>query len=376
MSLKQELEKISPVAAQPPRLKRHFDPLALFISVASPVLAILLALVVIAIPLLITGKDPWNVYSQMYQAAWGDSYGQSETIVKAIPLILLGLGVAVAFKARLWNIGAEGQFYAGVMGATALALTFPDWPAWQIIPAMVLGGLLCGALWALGPALLRSWLNVNEIISTLMLNYVAINLSNYFIYGPWKDPKGFNFPKTPPFSDATALPVLVDNTRIHFGLVFALVAMGLVWLLLSKTAWGFELKVQGESTNAARYAGMRVTRNIIIAFLISGALAGLAGMSEVTGIGHRLEPNLSPGYGYTAIIVAWLARLNPWGVGLVAILFGGLISSGFTMQRLGVSSGLVTLLQGAILFFVLASEALSRRLLYDRAIKKGMKAEG
>lgn len=376
MSLKQELEKISPVAAPPPRLKRHFDPLALFISVASPVLAILLALVVIAIPLLITGKDPWNVYSQMYQAAWGDSYGQSETIVKAIPLILLGLGVAVAFKARLWNIGAEGQFYAGVMGATALALTFPDWPAWQIIPAMVLAGLLCGALWALGPALLRSWLNVNEIISTLMLNYVAINLSNYFIYGPWKDPKGFNFPKTAPFSDATALPVLVDNTRIHFGLVFAVVAMALVWLLLSKTAWGFELKVQGESTNAARYAGMRVTRNIIIAFLISGALAGLAGMSEVTGIGHRLEPNLSPGYGYTAIIVAWLARLNPWGIGLVAILFGGLISSGFTMQRLGVSSGLVTLLQGAILFFVLASEALSRRLLYDRAIKRGMKDEG
>ena len=376
MSLKQELEKISPVAAQPARLKRHFDPLGLFISVASPVLAILLALLVISIPLLITGKDPWNVYSQMYQAAWGDSYGQSETIVKAIPLILLGLGVAVAFRARLWNIGAEGQFYAGVMGATALALTFPDWPAWQIIPAMVLGGLLCGALWALGPALLRSWLNVNEIITTLMLNYVAINLSNYFIYGPWKDPKGFNFPKTPPFSDATALPVLVDNTRIHFGLVFALVAMVLVWLLLSKTAWGFELKVQGESTNTARYAGMRVTRNIIIAFLISGALAGLAGMSEVTGIGHRLEPNLSPGYGYTAIIVAWLARLNPWGVGLVAILFGGLISSGFTMQRLGISSGLVTLLQGAILFFVLASEALSRRLLYNRAIKRGMKAEG
>jgi ABC-type uncharacterized transport system permease subunit len=166
------------------------------------------------------------------------------------------------------------------------------------------------------------------------------------------------------------LPVLVENTRIHFGLVFALVAMVLVWLLLSKTTWGFELKVQGESTNAARYAGMRVTRNIIIAFLISGALAGLAGMSEVTGIGHRLEPNLSPGYGYTAIIVAWLARLNPWGIGLVAILFGGLISSGFTMQRLGISSGLVTLLQGAILFFVLASEALSRRLLYDRAIKR------
>ncbi len=370
MSLKQELNILSPTSSPPPRIKRRFDPLALGISVGSPVLAIGLALAVISIPLLVTGKDPFYVYGQMYQAAWGDSYGQSETIVKAIPLTLLGLGVAVAFKARLWNIGAEGQFYAGVMGATALALTFPDWPAWLILPAMVIGGMACGALWALGPALLRAGLEVNEIITTLMLNYVAIFLSNYFIYGPWKDPKGFNFPKTPPFSEATYLPILLENTRIHSGLLLAIAAMAGVWLLLNKSSWGFELKVQGESMNAAKYAGMRVTRNIVIAFMISGALAGLAGMSEVTGIGHRLEPNLSPGYGYTAIIVAWLARLNPWGIGLVAILFGGLLSSGFTMQRLGISSGLVTLLQGAILFFVLASEALSRRLLYTRALRR------
>jgi general nucleoside transport system permease protein len=371
VSIKEEVKILSPMATTPVRLKRRFDPLALGITIGSPVVAILLALVLIAIPLIITGKDPLYVYGQMYQAAWGDSYGQSETIVKAIPLTLLGLGVAVAFKARLWNIGAEGQFYAGVMGATAMALAFPSWGGWLIIPAMALVGLLCGALWALVPAVLKAWLEVNEIITTLMLNYVAISLSNYFIYGPWKDPKGFNFPKTTPFSEATYLPVLVENTRIHFGLVFAVVAMLLVWLLLSKSAWGFELKVQGESNQAARYAGMHITRNIIIAFVISGALAGLAGMSEVSGIGHRLEPNLSPGYGYTAIIVAWLARLNPWGVGLIAILFGGLVSSGFTMQRLGISAGLVTLLQGAILFFVLAGEAISRRLLYTRALRRG-----
>jgi simple sugar transport system permease protein len=375
VSLKQNLEILNPTVPLPPRLKRTFDPLAMALSIASPVAAILLALLVIAIPILLTGKDPLYVYGQMYQAAWGDSYGQSETIVKAIPLTLCGLGVAIAFKARLWNIGAEGQFYAGVLGATALALAFPDWPAALIIPAMVLAGLLGGALWALLPALLRGLLDVNEIITSLMLNYVAIFLVNYFIYGPWKDPKGFNFPKTAPFSEASALPILVENTRIHSGLILALVSMTAVWLLLGKSAWGFELKVQGESANAARYAGMKVTRNIIIAFLLSGALAGLAGMSEVTGIGHRLEPNLSPGYGYTAIIVAWLARLNPWAVGLVAILFGGLLSSGFTMQRLGISSGLVTLLQGAILFFVLASEALSRRLLYTRALTRGQAKE-
>ncbi len=371
MSLKQESVVISPVAPPITPLKHKFDPVALLINGGSLTVAILLALVVISIPLIITGKDPLYIYGQMYQAAWGDSYGQSETIVKAIPLTLLGLGVAVAFKARLWNIGAEGQFYAGVLGATAVALSFPDWPGWLVIPAMVLAAMLGGALWALVPALLKSRLEVNEIITTLMLNYVAISLTNYFIYGPWKDPKGFNFPKTPPFSEATYLPVLLENTRIHFGLVFALVAMLLVWLVLGKSLWGFELKVQGESTGAARYAGMRVAGNIIGAFLISGALAGLAGMSEVSGIGHRLEPNLSPGYGYTAIIVAWLARLNPWIIGLVAIMFGGLVSSGYTMQRLGISSGLVTLLQGAILFFVLASEALSRRLLYVRALRRG-----
>ena len=371
MNLKTTLQSLDPTASapRPPTLRRRFDPLALAILILSPVAAIGLALLCIAVPLVLTGKDPLFVYGQMYGAAWGDSYGQSETIVKAIPLILLGLGVAVAFRARLWNIGAEGQFYAGVLGATALALAFPSWPAWTILPAMFVAGGLCGALWAFVPALLRGWLGVNEIITSLMLNYVAINLTNYFIYGPWKDPKAYNFPKTATFSDASALPTLVENTRIHAGLIIAIVAIVVVWLVLSRTSWGFELKVLGESSATARYAGMPVVRNIILAFVVSGALAGLAGMSEVAGIAHRLEPNLSPGYGYTAIIVAWLARLNPWGVGLVAILFGGLLSSGFTMQRLGVSSGLVTLLQGAILFFVLAGEALSRRLLYTRALQ-------
>lgn len=370
MSIKETVEILRPDASPVISLKKQRDPIALAITIASPPVAILLALLIIAIPLLLTGKNPLDVYGQMYQAAWGDSYGQSETIVKAIPLILLGLGVAVAFRARLWNIGAEGQFYAGVMGATAVALAFPDWAAWAIIPAMVAVGMLCGAIWAFIPAILRAKLDINEIITTLMLNYVALYLSNYFIYGPWKDPQGFNFPKTPPFSDATYLPLLIEGTRIHAGLIFGLLAAVVLWLVFSRSVWGFELKVQGESAKTARYAGINVTRNIIIAFLLSGALAGLAGMSEVSGIGHRLEPNLSTGYGYTAIIVAWLARLNPWGVLLVAILFGGLLSSGYTMQRLGISSGLVTLLQGAILFFVLAGEALSRRLLYLRALRR------
>ncbi len=373
------LEQKQPVLATPasnspapvlPGLKRRIDPLAVVITVGSPFAAVGLSLLIIGLGMAFAGKDPLYIYAQMYQSAWGDSYGQSETFVKAIPLVLVGLGVAVAFRARLWNIGAEGQFYAGVLGATALALAFPTWPGFLIIPAMVLAGLVCGALWSLGPALLRAWLDVNEIITTLMLNYVALFLANYFIYGPWKDPKGFNFPKTAPFSEATYLPLLVPDTRIHFGLVFAVGAMAVVWLLLGKTVWGFELKVQGESTRVARYAGIKVTRNVILAFMVSGALAGLAGMSEVAGIGHRLEPNISPGYGYTAIIVAWLARLNPWAVGLVAILFGGLLNSGFTLQRLGLSSGLVTLVQGVILFFVLAGEALSRRLLYNRALNR------
>ena len=369
MSLKQrvadELKVQKTLFTLPPR---KIYPSTAFFAVLTPVLSVLVALLIAALLLFFSGKDAFFILGEIFHSSFVENF--SETIVKAIPLSLAALGVALAFRARLWNIGAEGQFYGGVLVATALALGFPNLPAPVIIPLMVAGGLLGGAIWGLLPGLLRAWLDVNEIISSLMLNYVALLLTNYFIFGPWKDPNGRNFPVTATFSDDSRLPILVENTRIHFGLVFAIVAAGFVWLLLGRTKWGFELKVMGDNLKAARYAGINITRNIIIAFVLSGALAGLAGMSEVTGVAGRLQQNLSPGYGYTAIIIAWLARLNPWAIIIVAILFGGLVSSGFTMQRVGVSSGLVTLLQGIVLFCVLGGESLYRRLLYQMALRR------
>lgn len=350
------------------KLARRFDPLAFGLGVASPVIAVVIAVILTSLILLISGKDAFQIFGEIVRSAFIENF--SETLVKAIPLILTGLAVAVAFRARLWNIGAEGQFYAGVLAATALALGFPNLPAFVIIPLMIAAGMVGGAIWAFVPAILRSWLEVNEIITSLMLNYVALLLADYFIFGPWRDPKGFNFPVTAQFSDEARLPILIDGTRIHAGLILAVLAAAGVWLTLGRTRWGFELKVMGESFATARYAGIKVTRNIVLAFMLSGALAGLAGMSEVTGVAGRLQQGISPGYGYTAIIVAWLARLNAWAVILVAILFGGLVASGFTMQRIGVSSGLVTLLQALVLFCVLAGESLSRRLLYLRAMQR------
>jgi simple sugar transport system permease protein len=379
VSLKEQFKKeieIQQEAMAGMRLRRSFDPVRLGINIVAPVVAILVAFFITAVILMISGKDALPIFNEMFRSAFVDNF--SETIVKAITLTMTGLAVAVAFRARLWNIGAEGQFYGGVLSATALALTFPGLPAIVIIPLMIAGGMLGGALWALVPALLRAWLDVNEIISSLMLNYVAIKLADYFIFGPWRDPKGFNFPVTAAFSDDSRLPILIEGTRIHLGLVFALVAAALVWIIMSRTKWGFELKVMGDNLRVARYAGIKVTRNIVLAFLLSGALAGLAGMSEVTGVVGRLQQGISPtyaGYGYTGIIIAWLARLNSWAIILVAVLFGGLVSSGFTMQRIGVPSGLVTLLQGIILFCILGGESLSRRLLYFRALNRSQKSE-
>ncbi len=358
----------SPVPA--PILRRErFDWQRTAIGLLSPILSLVLAFTTIGLVLFLTGKNPFTVYSEMYQSAFGDGNAFADTLVQAIPLILTGLAVAVAFSTRLWNIGAEGQFFAGALAATAVALTFKGNLGFLTIPVMMLAGMVSGALWALIPGVLRAYLNVNEIISTLLLNYVIALFADYLIYGPWRDPKGFNFPLTPTFDEAAWLPTFGD-TRVHLGLIFGLVAAVIVGIVLSSTVWGFELKVMGDSLTAARYAGINIVRNILLVMAFSGALAGLAGMGEVSGIAHKLQQGLSPGYGFTAIIVAWLARLNVAGIVLVAILFGGLVNSGYAMKSLGISSGFVTLIQGAVLFFVLAGEALLRRFYYQQDLKK------
>ena len=323
-----------------------------------PFISIFMALLVGSVFLYFSGHEPVAVYFKMFKGAFGSRYGITETIVKAIPLTLVGLGVAMAFRMQLWNIGGEGQLYMGAFAATWVALTFPEGNAWWIMPAMILLGMLAGGLWALLTAIPRAIWGVNEIITTLMLNYVAILWVDYLVYGPWKDPAGFNFPLTAVFSEAATLPGLFDS-RVHAGLFFGIVAAIILYAVIYHTRWGYEIRVTGENPGAARYAGMDTTRNIMLVMMLSGALCGLAGMSEVSGIGHRLQHGLSPGYGYTAIIVAWLSRLNPFAVILVAILFGGLQVGGFIVQTSGIPSSMVYMLQGLLLFFVLGGELLT-----------------
>lgn len=324
-----------------------------------PVLSIFLALFTGALFFWFSGKDPVDVYLSMYRGAFGSAYGLSETVVKAIPLSLCGLGVAMAFRMQLWNIGGEGQFYLGAMAASWVALFHPQLPAYVMLPAMAAAGFAAGGLWGLIPAVPRACQGVNETITTLMLNYVGIYMVDYLVHGPWRDPGGFNFPLTAQFVRAAVLPTF-GHTRVHAGLLFAIAACLAIFLVLRSTRWGYEIKVIGESPDAARYAGISLERNILLVMLVSGGLCGLAGMAEVSGIAGRLQEGLSPGYGYTAIIVAWLSRLNPFALLAVAFLFGGLQVGGYAVQVSGVPSSTVSMLQGLLLFFVLGGEIFNR----------------
>ncbi|MDI7249893.1 MAG: ABC transporter permease, partial [Bacillota bacterium] len=256
------------------RLERRLDvPTALVW--ATPVVSVALALLAGALFLALTGSNPAEVYGMMLRGAFGSRYGTTETFVKAIPLMLCGLGVGVAFRMLLWNIGAEGQLYMGAFAATWVCLSFPEWPAYLLLPAMVAAGMVAGGLWAFLPALPRAYLKANEVITTLMLNYVAILWVSYLVHGPWRDPAGLNFPLSPPFPRTAWLPTF-PGTRVHVGLVMAIVAAAVLSVLLWRTRWGYEVRVIGESPRAARYAGMNVERNILLVMLLSGALAGLA----------------------------------------------------------------------------------------------------
>jgi simple sugar transport system permease protein len=325
------------------------------------ILSFLLALLFGAIVLALAGENPIAVYSAMASGALGDENGIAETLVKTTPLLLAGLGVAVAFRMQLWNIGAEGQLYLGAIFSTGLALfLIPGAPGWVMVPAMIVAGLLGGALWGLIPGILRAQFGASEIITSLMLNYVAILFSEYLVHGPWKDPQAFGFPGTPALPDAAWLPNW-GSTRVHLGLLFGLAAAVALWFMLRQTRWGYEITVMGENPRAALYAGLPLKRSIILVMALSGALAGLAGMSEVAGIGHQLQRNLSPGYGYAAIIVAWLARLHPFGAVLVAFLLAALTVGGDQIQMsLGLPAAIAPMLQGTILFFLLGGDVLTR----------------
>jgi len=336
-------------------------------------ISLVLSLGAVGLLFQVIGVDPLVAYERIFRGAFGSPYGLSETVVKAIPLLLCGVGLSLAFRAGIYNIGAEGQLLVGAVCASGIALTFPEWPAWAIVPAMFAAGFLGGALWALLPAWLKARFQVNEVITTLMMVYVASELVNHLVYGPWKAKEELGFPYSAKFSEAAQLPRLFLGfpTRIHYPtLILALALAVIVYVLLTRTRWGYEVRVTGDNPEAARYAGMNYMGVVLLVMLISGGLAGLAGVGEVAGIQYRLRypQGISPGYGFTAIIVAWLARLNPLATILASFLLGGLLVGGDAIQvamRLPIAT--IHVFNGIILLFVLAGEALARyRLRLER----------
>lgn len=348
----------------------------------SPFAGVLLALVVGSGLLAVAGIDPLAAYAAIVRAGFlGGAYALSDTAVKATPLLLCGLACALAFRANLWNVGAEGQLLLGAWAATGVASFWlpDDTPKVWMLLAMGLAAVAAGAAWAAVPGVLRARWRVNEIISSLMLVYVAVRWNNYWIYGPWSD-RGFQltprFPKNawlPRISDWAADVPAFSGLTVHLGLVVGLTAAALVWVILSRTGWGFGVRLLGANERAARYAGVPIRRRIAAVMALSGGLAGLAGACEVSGVVHRLQENFSPGYGFTAILVAWLARLNPWAVIGVAFLLGGLLVGGREVQP----AGIPLMLQGVVLFSLIFCEAAIRyRIVCVEPVDSEATAEG
>jgi len=342
----------------------------------SPVLAIIMTLVVGGIIFAFMGKNPFDALYTFFILPISNSYGVSELLVKATPLVIIAVGLAMGFRANVWNIGAEGQLTMGAIFGGGLALYFYDSDSALLLPAMLIFGAIGGAFWGAIPALLRTRFNANEILTSLMLTYVATLFLSFLVHGPWRNPEGFNFPESRPFPDAGLLPVIFDGTRVHLGTAIALLVVIAGWLLLSKSVIGFQLRVVGKAPQAARHVGFRQKRMVWFTLLLGGGLSGLAGLFEVAGPIGQLQSSISPGYGFTAIIVAFLGRLHP-----VGILFGGLIMAltylgGELAQiTLGLPNAVTGLFQGILLFFLLACDVLTKyRIRFGSIAAKGRTA--
>jgi ABC-type uncharacterized transport system permease subunit len=324
-------------------------------------LAVLCALAIGAVLIALAGKSPLVAYRAMVHSAFGNVNNVGETLVKTVPLLLAGLGTAIAFRARIFNIGIEGQLQMGALGAAAAGLFLKDPSLIVGIPLMLLGGFVAGGLWAGIAGVLKNRFQANEIIVTLMLNYVAIQILSYVVGGPWRDPTSTE-PYTARFSPGTILPVILPGSRLHAGILVALVALAVTWWLVRYTVFGYQITVTGASEEAARYGGIRTGRLILITMLVSGGLAGLAGACEVSGVQHRVLESFSPGYGYTAIAIAMLGASQPVGVAVAAFLFAALVIGSNGMQDfVGVPVSIVSIVEGLVLLFVLGTELLRHR---------------
>ncbi|MCM8734216.1 ABC transporter permease [Azospirillum sp. A1-3] len=328
---------------------------------ATPLLAVVLTLLSGFILFMAMGFDPLKALYSFFIAPLTSVRGLGELVVKATPLVLCAVGLAIGFRANVWNIGAEGQLTLGAITGGGLALAFYGEGGWWLLPLMVIGGAIGGAVWAAVPAYLRLRFNASEILTSLMLNYVALLLLNYLVHGPFRDPDGFAFPESRLFEADATLPILWAGTRVHLGALFALLAVAGGWLLIARTFIGFQIKVIGLTPAAAGYAGFDQKRIVWLTLLLSGALAGIAGMGEIAGPIGQITASISPGYGYTAIIVAFLGRLHPVGILLAALLMAQSFIGGEAAQiAMGLPKAITGVFQGMLLFFLLASDVLIR----------------
>lgn len=337
-------------------------PKTIFLSLKSlaPLLGGVIAFLISSILLLAIGVNPLEAFGVLVSGAFGGSRQLTETLLKATPILIIALGLTVAFQTRVWNIGAEGQYHIGALAGGAIALTWPQLPALVLLPLMLLAGIAGGLLWSAVAGLLHLKRGVNLIICTLMLNYISILLVQYVARVPLRDPNGF-LPETARFAATAQLPRLLGS-RLHLGVLIALLLVGLTALLLWRTPLGFRLRAVGANLNVAHSVGIAPARHILIALLLSGALAGLAGVIEVSYTYTRLKPNISDGYGFTGILVALLGQLSPLGCLIAALLFSGLVVGAQTLNvSLQVPAAVAGVLQALLVLGVLAGSALARR---------------
>ncbi len=336
------------------------------IDLAMPILAVIGALLVGALLLWMLGANPWEAYGVLARGALGNLSGVAQTLTKATPLLLVGLGICIAFRGGVINIGGEGQIIVGALAATATALALPTWPGAILLPLVLIAGALAGGLWGGVPGILKARLNVNEILSTVMMNQIALQLMNYLLREPMLDPEqikaGTNIPQSAALPESVWLVRLVPRTLLHGGLILAIVLAVVVYLLLWRTTIGYRIRAVGRNRNASRYAGIPVQRYLALSMILSGAFAGLAGAVEVTGVHHRMLEGLSGGYGFSGIVAALFGKLHPLGAIPASFLFGSLLVGADRMQRaIQVPNAMIVALQGLVVLFVVASDYYVRR---------------
>lgn len=325
--------------------------------VASPLIAALAMLLTGIVIFTILGKDPQQAFYVFFIKPLQTMYGFGEWLLKATPLLLCALGLALGFRSNVWNIGAEGQLTIGAIAGGGVALWLGESATIWCLPLILVAGALGGMAWAAIPAYLRNRFNTSEILVTLMLVYIAQLLLSYLVHGPWRDPQGYNFPQSRAFSDTLLIPLLIDGTRANWGFVLGLILALASWLFSSWTYAGYQMQVAGLAPAAAAYAGYSNKGNVWIALMISGATAGLAGICEVAGPIGQLQAQISPGYGFAAIIVAWIGRLHPLGIVLGSLLMSLLYLGGESAQmQLALPSAITGLFQGLLLFYLLAAD--------------------